>query len=78
MKSRVDIISIDKNDTFENVVNVVIDSGFSRFPVYEEDLDSMISELLKENEVKVSVPKIRLIGKKKDAPKKKRLIKIHH
>ena len=40
---------------------------------------SMISELLKENEVKVSVPKIRVLGKKKNAPKKKKigLIKIH-
>ena len=45
MKSRVDIISIDKNDTFENVVNVVIDSGFSRFPVYEEDLDTIVGLL---------------------------------
>ena len=58
----------------------IIDLWNSNFRAdYEEDLDSMIDELLKENEVKVSIPKIRLIGKKKNAPKKKiGLIKVHH
>ena len=59
----------------------IIDLWNSNFRAdYEEELDSMISELLKENEVKVSVPKIRVLGKKKNAPKKRKigLIKIHH
>ena len=59
----------------------IIDLWNSTFRAdYEEDLNSMVSELLKENEVKVSVPKIRVLGKKKNAPKKKKigLIKIHH
>ena len=57
----------------------IIDLWESNFRAdYEEDLDSMIDELLKENEVKVSIPKIRVLGKK-NAPKKKiGLIKIHH
>lgn len=45
MKSRVDIVSIDKSESFESVVNEVIESGFSRFPVYEEDLDTIVGLL---------------------------------
>lgn len=67
----------DKDNTYAKHKEYIIDLWNSIFRAdYEEDLDSMISELLKENEVKVSVPKIRLIGKKH--PRKKiGLIKIH-
>ena len=69
----------DDSNTYPKHEEHIIDLWNSIFRAdYEEDLDSMISELLKENEVKVSIPKIRLMGKKKNAPKKKRLIKIHH
>lgn len=70
----------DDSNTYPKHEEYIIDLWHSNFRAdYEEELDSMISELLKENEVKVSIPKIRLIGKKKNAPKKKiGLIKIHH
>ena len=69
----------DDSNTYPKHEEYIIDLWNSIFRAdYEEDLDSMIDELLKENEVKVSIPKIRLIGKKENAPKKKRLIKIHH
>ncbi len=69
----------DDNNTYPKHEEYIIDLWNSIFRAdYEEDLDSMINELLKENEVKVSIPKIRLIGKKKNAPKKKGLIKVHH
>ena len=70
----------DDSNTYPMHEEYIIDLWESNFRAdYEEDLDSMIDELLKENEVKVSIPKIRLIGKKKNAPKKKiGLIKIHH
>lgn len=70
----------DKDNTYAKHEEYIIDLWNSIFRAdYEEDLDSMISELLKENEVKVSIPKIRLIGKKKTRPRKKiGLIKIHH
>lgn len=69
----------DDSNTYPKHEEYIIDLWNSNFRAdYEEDLDSMINELLKENEVKVSIPKIRLMGKKKNAPKKKRLIKIHH
>ena len=69
----------DDSNTYPKHEEYIIDLWNSIFRAdYEEDLDSMIDGLLKENEVKASIPKIRLIGKKKNAPKKKRLIKIHH
>lgn len=69
----------DDSNTYPKHEEYIIDLWNSIFRAdYEEDLDSMINELLKENEVKVSIPKIRLMGKKKNAPNKKRLIKIHH
>lgn len=69
----------DDSNIYPKHEEYIIDLWNSIFRAdYEEDLDSMIDELLKENEVKVSIPKIRLIDKKKNAPKKKRLIKIHH
>ena len=69
-----------KGNVYPKHERYVIDVWNSTFRAdYEEELDSMISELLKENEVKVSIPKIRVIGKKKNAPKKKiGLIKIRH
>jgi hypothetical protein len=69
-----------KDNVYPKHERYVIDLWDSTFRAdYEEDLESMISELLKENEVKVSIPKIRVIGKKKNAPKKKiGLIKIRH
>ena len=70
----------DDSNTYPIHEEYIIDLWESNFRAdYEEDLDSMIDELLKENEVKVSIPKIRVLGKKKNAPKKKiGLIKIHH
>ena len=69
----------DDSNTYPMHEEYIIDLWESNFRAdYEEDLDSMIDELLKENEVKVSIPKIRVLGKK-NAPKKKiGLIKIHH
>ena len=69
-----------KDNVYPKHERYIIDLWNSTFRAdYEEDLESMISELLKENEVKVSIPKIRVLGKKKNAPKKKiGLIKIHH
>ena len=69
----------DDSNTYPKHEEYIIDLWNSIFRAdYEKDLNSMIDGLLKENEVKASIPKIRLIGKKKNAPKKKRLIKIHH
>lgn len=41
MKPRVDITTLDITDDYETVKRTIIDSGFSRIPVYEEDVDNI-------------------------------------
>lgn len=41
MHSRVDITAIELTATFEQVKQTIIESGFSRLPVYDEDLDNI-------------------------------------
>ena len=45
MRSRVDLVAIDRESTFDEVLKIVRESGFSRFPVYENDLDHIIGFL---------------------------------
>jgi len=42
MKARVDVIAIEDDSDFEEVYQTIIDSGFSRIPVYKEDLDDIV------------------------------------
>ncbi len=41
MRSRVDVIAIDIQSPFTDVIKIVKDSGYSRIPVYEEDFDNI-------------------------------------
>lgn len=41
MRARVDVQSIDINTTFEELLDVVNQQGYSRIPVYEDSLDSV-------------------------------------
>ncbi|MBO5875909.1 MAG: gliding motility-associated protein GldE [Alistipes sp.] len=41
MRSRIDITAIELTATFEQVKQTIIESGFSRLPVYDEDLDNI-------------------------------------
>lgn len=41
MKPRVDIAALDITDDYETVQKTIIGSGFSRIPVYEEDMDNI-------------------------------------
>ncbi len=41
MHSRVDITAININDSYTNVKKVIVESGFSRIPVYEESIDNI-------------------------------------
>ena len=45
MKSRVDIIAIDEHASFKEVISLVKESGYSRIPVYREDLDTIVGLL---------------------------------
>ena len=41
MKARVDVIAVDIHTIFSKLKQVIIDSGFSRIPVYERDFDNV-------------------------------------
>ena len=41
MRPRIDVVDIDQSDTFDEVVRKVIDTGYSRMPVYEETPDNI-------------------------------------
>ncbi len=41
MKLRIDIVSLDVESDFDEVKRVIIESGFSRIPVWEENIDNI-------------------------------------
>ncbi|MCF0190932.1 MAG: gliding motility-associated protein GldE [Marinilabiliaceae bacterium] len=41
MTPRVDVVSVDISDSFESVLETVVDSGYSRIPVYDERPDEI-------------------------------------
>ncbi len=41
MRPRVDIVSVSINANFKKLMSVVIESGYSRIPVYEENIDNI-------------------------------------
>lgn len=45
MCSRVDTVAIDLKMNFKEVYEVILDSGFSRFPVFEERFDNIVGLL---------------------------------
>jgi CBS domain containing-hemolysin-like protein len=45
MKSRVDVHSLESQDTFETVLEKILDCGHSRIPVYEDNFDKIIGIL---------------------------------
>ncbi len=45
MTNRTDITAIDVNTSDEDILNIIKESGYSRIPVYEDDLDTIIGIL---------------------------------
>ena len=41
MKSRVDVVAIEKNTSVSNIVDIAKETGFSRIPVYENTIDNI-------------------------------------
>ncbi len=45
MRARVDIVALDVESDFKEVMRVIRESGYSRMPVYKEDLDTIVGIL---------------------------------
>ncbi len=41
MKSRVDVVAVDINIQFKKLLSIIIDSGYSRIPVYDQNFDQI-------------------------------------
>lgn len=41
MKSRMDVVAIESSNNFNKVKSVIIESGYSRIPIYEESFDNI-------------------------------------
>lgn len=45
MRPRIDIFALEKNEEFSNVIEEVVKNGYSRIPVYEENMDNVLGIL---------------------------------
>jgi len=45
MVPRSEVVLIDKNLSFEEIIKIVVEDGHSRFPVYEEQIDNILGIL---------------------------------
>lgn len=41
MTSRVDVVSIEENTSFEEIIKIILDSGYSRIPVHKDSFDNI-------------------------------------
>jgi gliding motility-associated protein GldE len=45
MKSRLDVIAIEDNSNFQSVLDVIIEAGYSRIPVFKDSFDNVVGIL---------------------------------
>lgn len=45
MRPRLDVIAVEENTSFEDLIKLINECGYSRIPVYEEDFDSILGVL---------------------------------
>jgi len=45
MTSRVDVVSLDENLTFNEVIETILEAGFSRIPIHKESFDNILGVL---------------------------------
>ena len=41
VKLRIDVVSLEKNVSFDQVLNLIVSSSYSRIPVYEHSFDNI-------------------------------------
>lgn len=42
MQSRVDVMALDVNTTYDKIIETIINSGYSRIPIYEDSFDKIV------------------------------------
>lgn len=45
MKSRMDVVAIDEETNFQEVLSIILEAGYSRMPVYKDSFDNVIGIL---------------------------------
>ena len=45
MKSRVDVVAVDKNTKYSDLLKIITSSGYSRIPIYDEQFDNVLGIL---------------------------------
>ncbi len=45
MKSRMDVVAVDENTPFDELIHIIVEAGYSRIPVYKENFDNVIGIL---------------------------------
>ena len=45
MKARIDVVSIEKDKTFDKVISTILSCGYSRIPIYEDTFDKIVGLL---------------------------------
>jgi gliding motility-associated protein GldE len=78
MKSRVDVVAIEMNTGFNELLKIIIDSGYSRIPVYEESFDKVrgilyVKDLLPHLDIKEGYDWHRLIRDAFFVPENKKI-----
>jgi putative hemolysin len=46
MTARVNVVSVEKETPFNEVIDVILDSGHSRIPVYDDSFDKILGILI--------------------------------
>ncbi len=41
MKSRMDVVAVDEKTTFDELIKIIVDAGYSRIPVFRENFDNV-------------------------------------
>ena len=45
MKSRVDVVAVDKNTKYSELLKIITSSGYSRIPIYDQQFDNVLGIL---------------------------------
>jgi putative hemolysin len=45
MRSRMDVVAVDEKTSFDELISIILEAGYSRIPVYKENFDNVIGIL---------------------------------